>query len=266
MIAQNLATRLEDLVAGADRAALADRFAQAEPFRHIVLDDVLPADLIDSTLAQYPGPEAPLWYQFRAGTENRKLQSRRFDGVGDTLKALLDFANAPAFLDFLEDVTQIPALIADTAYEGGGLHQTLPGGHLSMHVDYNLHPTHRWDRRLNAIFYLNPGWNDAWGGHLELWDPGVTQAVHRIAPVANRLVVFETHQTSWHGHPEPLACPPGVTRRSIATYYYTEGRPADQIAPEHGTRFKPRPGEVFRETPREKIGQIARALGLNRPK
>lgn len=262
MTVQTLEDRLTALVDTADRAELAHRYQSAEPFHHIMLDDVLPHDLLAQAMAEYPGPEAPLWYQFQAGTQNRKLQSRRFDGVGPVLRSLLDFANAPAFTRFLEDVTGIDALLPDTAYEGGGLHQTLPGGHLSVHVDYNLHPTQRWHRRLNAIFYMNARWEDAWGGHLELWDRDNIRAEHRFAPVANRLVIFSTHEHSWHGHPEPLACPPDTTRRSIATYYYTEARPEEELAPEHNTLFRARPGEEFRPTPRERVGAIARKLGL----
>jgi hypothetical protein len=31
-----------------------------------------------------------------------------------------------------------------------------------------------------------------------------------------------------HGHPEPIRAPDGRARRSIALYYYTNGRPSDE--------------------------------------
>jgi len=47
-------------------------------------------------------------------------------------------------------------------------------------------------------------------------------------------VMFRTDQTSYHGHPNPLACPPGTTRKSIALYYFTqESKPVDVRATEY---------------------------------
>jgi hypothetical protein len=58
------------------------------------------------------------------------------------------------------------------------------------------------------------------------------------APLMNRAVVFNTRSDTFHGHPRPLACPDGVYRRSIAAYYYTAERPADEIRDPHNTRYK----------------------------
>jgi hypothetical protein len=43
--------------------------------------------------------------------------------------------------------------------------------------------------------------------------------VREVAPLFNRAVLFDTSQNSWHGLPEPLRCPLGVTRNSLAVYY-----------------------------------------------
>jgi hypothetical protein len=58
-----------------------------------------------------------------------------------------------------------------------------------------------------------------------------------IAPLFNRLVIFETNEHSYHGHPKPLNTPKGVTRKSAAVYYYTKERPAAEIAQEHNTIY-----------------------------
>ncbi len=77
----------------------------------------------------------------------------------------------------------------------------------------------------------------------------MTACQERILPIANRCVIFSTTDFSLHGHPDPLACPPGRTRRSLALYYYTNGRPADEIGPDHTTAFRARPGEAWRRPP-----------------
>jgi hypothetical protein len=49
-----------------------------------------------------------------------------------------------------------------------------------------------------------------------------------IAPELNTVVVFSTDDTSFHGHPDPLVCPGGITRDSIALYYYSPAKATDQ--------------------------------------
>ncbi len=78
-----------------------------------------------------------------------------------------------------------------------------------MHADFDQHRKLRVDRRLNVLLYLNEDWDDAYGGHLELWDPTMTRRVKRVAPIANRLVIFRTSDTSFHGHPDALTVPEG---------------------------------------------------------
>ncbi|MCD9622756.1 2OG-Fe(II) oxygenase [Rhabdothermincola salaria] len=163
--------------------------------------------------------------------------------MGPTTRQFLNQLNCSAFMQFLERLTGIGGLIPDPHYAGGGLHQIERGGYLKVHADFNVHEELKLDRRLNALVYLNRDWEEDWGGHLELWDRSMEQAIHRIAPVFNRTVVFATTDWSYHGHPDPLACPPGVTRKSVATYYYTSGRPAEEASIAHNTLYQRRPGE-----------------------
>lgn len=239
-----------------DAREQAQRYQGAVPFPHIVIDDFLPLDAFRRLCGDFPGPEDRLWFKFQSGAENLKLQSQDFYAIPDSLRALITELNGPAFVNYLQDVSGIQGLIPDPHLYGGGLHQTLPGGHLGVHVDYNFHTDWKLDRRLNVIYYLNEAWEDDWGGHLELWDKEVKERVQRIAPKGNRLVIFNTDEYSWHGHPDPLACPEGKSRRSIALYYYSNGRPESERAASHNTIFKERPGEHYRMTVRD----VARGL------
>ena len=51
----------------------------------------------------------------------------------------------------------------------------------------------------------------------------------KVLPVFNKMVIFSTTDNSNHGHPDPLNCPNDMSRKSIATYYYTKGRPLIEI-------------------------------------
>ena len=120
------------------------------------------------------------------------------------------------------------------------------GGRLGVHADFNIHKKLGLDRRLNLLLYLNYNWQPEWGGELELWDKDVQSKVKGYLPVANRVVVFSTTDIAFHGHPDPLNCPKGMYRRSIALYYYTKGRPAEEQSGAHSTVFKARPDDVKR--------------------
>jgi len=85
-----------------------------------------------------------------------------------------------------------------------------------------------------------------------MWDRDMQKCVQRVLPVFNRLVVFSTTETSWHGHPDPLNCPEDRTRKSLALYYYSNGRPEDEVADKHTTQFRARPGEKAVENRRRK--------------
>ena len=146
--------------------------------------------------------------------------------------------NSSYFLTFLERLTGVDGLIADAHLRGGGLHEIRRGGKLDVHADFNYHKRIKLYRRLNLLLYLNQGWDEDWGGHLELWSRDMTRCVQRIAPVFNRAVIFDTSSHSYHGHPEPLECPETTSRKSMALYYYTVDCPDDSDEAPHTTVFQ----------------------------
>jgi hypothetical protein len=93
------------------------------------------------------------------------------------------------------------------------------------------------------LIYLNRDWREEYGGHLELWNAAMTQCDVRVLPVFNRAVIFSTTDRSFHGHPDPLKCPEGMTRKSMALYYYSRGRPEEEVSPSHSTLWQIRPAE-----------------------
>ena len=189
--------------------------------------------------------------------------------MGPTTRQVLNQFNTASFINFVEELTDIKGLIPDPHYHGGGLHTIERGGHLNIHADFNRHARLNLDRRINALLYLNEGWKDEWGGHIELWDETMTKAVRKVAPEFNRLVIFAITDTAFHGHPEPLACPPDRKRRSLALYYYSNGRPESEKTAPHQTLWRSGTGDgANQESKKGKGGiqpmatKLARKLGL----
>ena len=214
-------------------------YRTAEPYPHIVLDDVLSVDVFAAAVAEFPSVDAPSWDGYLHVNET-KFANPRIDEWGPTLQTIARALNGEEFVAFLRQLTGFDALVADPTMDGGGLHQTLTGGHLNVHTDFTAHHRIRnWRRRVNLLLYLNDQWSPSWGGALELWDAQVRRCEMRIQPEGNRMVIFTTSSASYHGHPEPLRCPANVARRSLALYYFT-----DEHTPlRQATRYRARPGD-----------------------
>ena len=218
-------------------------FATAAPFPHAVVDGLFPQQALDDVLNEFPEPCARSdWIRLYDETSAKLAMSQDWT-MGPSIRHLLNQFNSAAFVNFLEHLSGIEGLIPDPHYGGGGLHQMERGGFLKIHADFNRHGRLGLDRRLNVMLYLNRNWDEGWGGQLELWDMTMTSCVRRISPILNRMVVFETTDLSYHGLPDPLQCPPGVTRRSLALYYYTNGRPTHERSPMHSSLYQRRPGQ-----------------------
>jgi Rps23 Pro-64 3,4-dihydroxylase Tpa1-like proline 4-hydroxylase len=218
--------------------ARAGQYQSAAPFPHIAMDDFLDKDVLRSLVTEFPDREGRTF--FDRAQERLKFQFDPNTVESGKVRNLLAELNGEPFLAFLSEMTGISGLISDPYYSGGGLHETLTGGHLSVHADFRMHGEMKVERRLNLLIYLNDDWPEFYGGQLELWDRKVRKATESILPIMGRAVVFSTDATSFHGVPEPVSCPPDRARRSIATYYYTAAEGPKSV-PARNTDFRARP-------------------------
>jgi hypothetical protein len=246
---------LARMQAEADAARAA--YAAAKPYPHVVFDNFFDPALIDQVLAEFPRPKDIPWQKFDNEREI-KLMSVKEASFGPVTRLLFYHLNCATWLDFLSHVTGIANLIPDPGFEGGGLHQIVRGGKLGVHADFNRHGQYNLDRRLNLLLYLNKDWKEEYGGNLELWDRDMTRCERKVAPLFNRMMVFGTTDFTYHGHPEPLQCPEGMTRKSMALYYFSNGRPAEEISGEHSTLFRERREGEFKLTLRQRVAAVAR--------
>lgn len=221
-----------------DPAALRETYQTAEPFPHIVIDGLFDDVVLDRVLDQFPAPAEMKWARFDNPQEKKLGYYYETSTISPVIRDFLDAMNGFEMLLFLESLTGIAGLIPDPYFGGGGLHQIEAGGFLKIHVDFNVHPKLKLDRRLNLLLYLNKDWREEYGGHLELWDSTMKTCRKKILPLFNRTVVFSTTDRSFHGHPHPLTPPPGRTRKSVSLYYYSSGRPAEESSAPHDTIFR----------------------------
>jgi len=224
----------------------ASSYQLASPFAHGVYDDVFDPELLDKVIEEFEEGEKQ-WREFDTKYE-KKYQMNKDINLQPVTRALIHNLNSEPFLSFLENLTGIEGLIPDPYLEGAGLHKIPRGGKLGVHVDFNGHNKMNVYRRLNVLIYLNKDWKEEYGGYFELWDEKQGSCQKKLLPLFNRMAIFSTTSTSFHGHPEPLTCPEDRNRISLALYYYTAKDHGDQVKKLHSTQFLDGEGK------REEIG------------
>ena len=219
-------------------------YINADPFPHIVLDNFFKDPILDLVLKEFPNNLDEVGYQFKTKVEQKKYTLNKSSLLSDDTNNFINFLNSQIFLEFVQELTSIKEkLQADPYLEGGGLHELRNDGFLNIHADFNKHPSLNLDRRLNILIYLNKNWQEEFGGNLELWDKNMTACKKKIIPIFNRMVIFSTTDFSYHGNPDKIKCSVGESRKSIAMYYYSNGRPAyEKKLGNHSTIFRKRPG------------------------
>jgi len=210
-----------------DLINLKKEYINNKPFPHITLNNFFKDDLISSIAESFPGIRKKNSY-FKNNTNENKFVLKDIDLFPENIKNFVSFLNSEIFLKFLNKITDVKEpLIADKKLYGGGLHQSYRGGYLKIHSDFYKHPVSKLDRRLNLLIYLNKDWKKSYGGALELWDKDMKQCEKKVFPFINNICIFSTNSKSYHGFGDPITCPEGYSRNSIAMYYYTDGRSDD---------------------------------------
>ena len=236
-----------------------NEYNQAQPFSHIVIDNFLPPSILNGVIDDFRNHNDWGWdnSQYSQQHQVKKFFSPWNENGSNTLpintKLILNYLNSPETISMLEKLTGINGLIADPTLLGGGMHKIDSGGKLSIHADSRKHAVTGNYRRINLLVYLNKNWNSEWGGSLQLWNNDMTTMVQDIQPFFNRVVIFNTGGDTYHGHPHALNTPEGVSRISLALYYYTKENPDTDENNVTSAVWKDVPSETKQITPTKVI-------------
>ena len=236
-----------------------NEYNQAQPFPHIIIDNFLPPSVLNGVIDDFRNHNDWGWddSQYSQQHQVKKFFSPWNENGSNTLpintKLILNYLNSPETISMLEKLTGINGLIADPTLLGGGMHKIDSGGKLSIHADSRKHAVTGNYRRINLLVYLNKNWNSEWGGSLQLWNNDMTTMVQDIQPFFNRVVIFNTGGDTYHGHPHALNTPEGVSRISLALYYYTKENPDTDENNVTSAVWKDVPSETKQITPTKVI-------------
>jgi 2OG-Fe(II) oxygenase superfamily len=229
-----------------DRRKYWDSFVHASPFKHAVIENFFEPNFAERLLSDFPAFDPALATNEIYGGVWGKAVNTRIREISPAYEELYELIVSAEFLDLMSQVSGISGLLHDPSYYGGGTHENRHGQDLDPHVDFNYDAQQKLHRRLNLIVYLNKGWEAEWGGSLEIHSNPrrpLENQIRSYEPFFNRAVLFETNEYSWHGFPK-IELPDGErhrSRKSISIYLYTRERPAEEVAPVHGTFYVHRP-------------------------
>lgn len=243
------------------------KYINANPYPHIVIKNFFDKGFLSQVVKEFPDLskiESSINYNNKNEVKFANNKKKVFK---KNTKLLFKYLNSKQFLNFMQVLTSIKEkLLADNTLSGGGLHEIKRGGILKVHTDFNKHPSKNLDRRVNVLIYLNKNWKKNFGGDLELWNKKMNRCKKKIKPIFNTMVIFSTNDYTNHGHPNKLRCPNNFSRKSIATYYFSKGRPENEIVQtykKNTTEFKNRVGikdDVF--VKKEPVKNIFRKLKI----
>lgn len=222
-------------------------YQSGKPYPHIVIKNYFDKNFLSKVLDEFPNLSKISSSKNYNNKNEIKFSNNKKKNFKKNTKILFKFLNSKLFLNFVQNLASInEKLLPDFELNGGGLHEIKRGGVLKIHTDFNKHPYKNIDRRINVLIYLNKQWKKNYGGNLELWNKSMKKCVKKIAPNFNTMVIFSTNDFTNHGHPNPLKCPETISRKSIATYYFSKGRPLKEILKvrkKNTTNFKNRYGD-----------------------
>ena len=202
-----------------DIEELNKKFTSNQPFPHIVIENFLTEDCIESVCQDFPEYNEETWHKYENPIEV-KYANDRVSTFSPSIKDVFNKLSSPWFINKMSELTGIKDLENDPTLHGAGLHMHPRHGRLMMHLDYEKHPVLvDKQRRINIILYLSKDWDPKWNGATELWSCDMTRKVRQSNVIFNNAIVFQTSENSWHGLPERILCPENVFRKSLAFYY-----------------------------------------------
>ncbi len=196
------------------------------PFDYCVIDNFLEEDIARKLASDFPNYEDSLWCNYDNPLENKRT-CNHWEKFPPTTYSFFSAMLGEKYANTFGGLMGLDDLVGDIGLHGGGWHIHKRGGKLNIHQDYSIHPKLGLERKVNLILYLSENWDSQWGGGLELWSHDhesskPKQCEKVIDCKFNRAVIFRTDQFSWHGLPEPISCPEGVFRKSLALYYLSD--------------------------------------------
>jgi Rps23 Pro-64 3,4-dihydroxylase Tpa1-like proline 4-hydroxylase len=216
------------------------------------IDDLFPADVARRIYESFPPlAEMRLLDSFR----EKKYTSKSLDKFEPLITDATFAFQDERVIEIVARITGIKDAVGDPHLYAGGISAMAHGHFLNPHIDNSHDYEQKNYRVLNLLYYCSPDWKPENGGHLELWNEDVTEAVE-IPSLFNRLVLMATNEKSWHSVNEVKA---DGARCCVSNYYFSPHSP-NGYETTHVTFFQARPEQKIRRLVTTADGYLRTAL------
>ena len=180
------------------------------PYKIWILDDFLKQDVLNKIKDEWPNLNSSLWHtghRYIDGKENILEQGMRsiskLEDHPQFTAEVLKYIHTNEFTNIISDIVEGEDLIPDDSMRWTGMRMMVPGSFQAIHSDARKHPETGFRKELTCLVYLNEEYDSEHDtGCFEVWNDDMTECVHSLHPLNNRLVIFLNTDKSYHGVPE----------------------------------------------------------------
>tara|TARA_R100000995_G_C3483532_1_gene125578 strand:- start:444 stop:1169 length:726 start_codon:yes stop_codon:yes gene_type:complete len=213
-----------------------------EPYPIWIVDNFLKDSVVKKIKKNWPPLDSNIWhngYSKINGEENVLEQGMmaisKLDLMPNYLVDVFNYLYSNEFIKKIEEITNKKHLVHDEM-NWSGLRCMVENSFQLIHSDAIRHPKNNLKKEVTCLLYINDNYNrDRDEGCLEIWNDDMTEKIHEIEPINNRLLIFLNSETSHHGVPKVLSKRKSVlfnycsldvnkTKRAKALF---KGRPSD---------------------------------------
>ena len=151
--------------------------------------------------------------------------------------AVVHALHSSPFVKWLQEVTDTIDLIPDPHLIGAGYMKSFKGDSLKIHTDFNWNEQLRLHRMLSVVIYLNEDWQEEWGGQLNFYDLERKNVLTKVPVGPGNVVIWNYNNLAFHGYPDPMTCPEGISRKGIRFFYYVSNAQHDDKHPPHRSLY-----------------------------
>lgn len=202
-------------------------FSAAKPYPFIILDDFFTAAAAAEICRHIPVMNDPGWEYYNHTNKQKEI----FVGaLSPYLEEVCRALNDDELLGFFSALTGIQNLVYDHAVKPT-IHRVRRDGYMNLHSDAVTVRRKKgfFRREFTVYIFMTPDWQAGYRGNLELWDDRAKRCVESVFPKFNRCVIFKNIPKGFHGLPDPLLCPPGMSRIAIGYAGFTRTQTVEGI-------------------------------------
>lgn len=211
-----------------------------EEIGYFVVDDLLPDETARQIYKAFPEPEK---MRLNKSLREYKYIAAQMDRYNKLVEEAIYAFQDPRIVSLIGRICDMAELRPDAKLYAGGISTMGKFNYLNPHLDNSHDKDRKLWRVLNLLYYVTPGWQEPYGGNLELWPRGTKQKQITICSKFNRLVVMATHEKSWHSVSPVTA---DGLRCCISNYYFSP-HPIRDSDTFHVTSFRGRPEQRLRD-------------------